>query len=311
LNNLKQFGLAMQNYHSAKETFPPGALMKQNPRDIYANANAALLPYFEQAALHNLYDQNEQWENQDRVPPSVASRVVPMFKCPSSSAPNTMFNDLMEIYGGPTFGVTEYAFCMGYTDAFCIREGVKPGEIPPSQQGMFNMAWGASIRQITDGTSNTIAMGDASGDSRWKVCHLKECTEADLAPGPLGEVPTAQIGWIMGEPNSTAFYGMLGPMPGIYGCTVEPINKSPITDTFLDLGQYTTDFTAFRSGATDHYCRPSYEGGRHTASNYRSDHPGGANFLMADGSVAFINETIAMPVYRARSTIGGEEVVLE
>ena len=309
LNNLKQYGLALQNYHSARGTFPPGALMKQRQTDIYANANAALLPYFEQAALHGLYDQSKQWEKQ---PAGVASTVIPMFKCPSSSAPNPMVDHLLGLVVDDTvFGVSEYAFCMGYTDAFCIREGVKPGEIPASQQGMFNMAWGASIRQITDGTSNTIAVGDASGDPRWKVCHLPGCDESDLAPGPSSEVPAASTGWIIGEPNSTTFYAALGPKSGTYGCTVEPINKFPLTDTYLDLPQYVGDYTAFKTNAPGHYCKPSYEGGSHAASNYRSDHPGGANFLMADGSVSFINESISMPAYRARSTISGDEVVTE
>jgi prepilin-type processing-associated H-X9-DG protein len=43
-------------------------------------------------------------------------------------------------------------------------------------------------------------------------------------------------------------------------------------------------------------------------SNFRSAHPGGCNFLMGDGSVAFINESIDMITYQARSTIAGEEV---
>jgi prepilin-type N-terminal cleavage/methylation domain-containing protein/prepilin-type processing-associated H-X9-DG protein len=312
INHLKQYGLALHNYHSARDTFPPGTYMRTAlAQDFYANANAALLPYFEQAALHGLYDQRKQWEKQ---PTGVASTVIPIFKCPSSSAPNPMVNDLLEVVANQsTYGVAEYAFCMGATDAFCVRPGaiVNPGEIPASQQGMFNIAWGASIRQITDGTSNTIAIGEASGDPRWKLCHLAGCDESDLALGPSGEEPTASMGWIIGEPNSTAFYPTLGPTGGTYGCTVEPINKYPLTDTFADLTQYTTDFNAFRANVPGHYCKPSYEGGSHAVSNYRSDHPGGANFLMADGSVSFVSESIAMPVYRARSTISGDEVATE
>ena len=198
---------------------------------------------------------------------------------------------------------------MGYTDAFCAREGIKPGEIPASQQGMFNIAWGAAIHQITDGTSNTIAIGDASGDPRWKVCHKANCKESDLVPDPSGELPVPTIGWIIGEPSSTSFFNALGPKGSTYGCTVEPMNKYPVTDTFLDYPQYVGDYAKFKTGVAGHYCRPSYEGGTHSASNYRSDHPGGCNFAMADGSVSFIDESIDLTVYRARSTISGEETL--
>ena len=45
------------------------------------------------------------------------------------------------------------------------------------------------------------------------------------------------------------------------------------------------------------------------ASNFRSDHPGGCNFLMADGSATFIPESTDMVIYQAKSTIAGDEVV--
>ncbi len=309
VNNLKQFGLAMHNFHSAKDAFPQGALMTKDLTDVFANANTQLLPFFEQAALASLYDHSESWEDQPTRVPTIGSTVIPIFKCPSSSAQNPMVDHLLGLVVDDTvYGVTEYAFCMGYTDAFCARDGVKPGDIPPQQQGMFNIAWGASIRHITDGTSNTMAIGDASGDDRWKLCHLAECTEADLAPGPGGELPHASIGWIIGEPNSTSFFAALGPKGSTYGSTVEPMNKYPATDTFLHLVQYFMDIKGFRDSAPNHYCKPSYEGGSHAVSNYRSDHPGGCNFLMADGSVRFFNETIDMKTYRAFSTIAGEEV---
>ena len=282
--------------------------MKSSVVDVYSSATASLLPYFEESSLHNIYDQDEQWENQ---PNGVAAVVIPIFKCPSSSGPNPLVDILLKEYGeGGVFGVSEYAFCMGYTDAFCAKAGVKPGRIPKSQQGMFNVAFGASIRQITDGTSKTIAVGDASGDPKWKVCHKANCTQADLVPDPLGEIPIASMGWIIGEPNSTSFFKALGPKGSAYGCTIEPMNKYPVTDTFLDFGQYGRDFGAF-SNNPEHYCKASFDGGNHAVSNYRSDHPGGCNFVMADGSVSFLNQGIDMNAYRARSTIAGDEVFSE
>jgi prepilin-type N-terminal cleavage/methylation domain-containing protein/prepilin-type processing-associated H-X9-DG protein len=304
LNNLKQYGLALHNFHSAKSSFPAGALMTRDPLQVYANANCQLLPYFEQAALAAIYDNAKPWEKQR---PGVTATVISLFKCPSSSLANPLTDELLaKVVDDSVYGVGEYAFCLGYTDAFCAREGVKPGDIPPSQQGMFNIAWGAAIRQITDGTSRTIAIGDASGDPRWHVCRGTNCK--DVAPDPLGQSPTAAIGWIIGEPNSTSFIGALGPKASTYACTIEPMNKFPVTDTYLHLPQYIADYVGFKS-TPGHTCKASFDGGKHSASNYRSDHPGGCNFLMADGSVTFLNESIDMAAYRARSTIAGEETI--
>src|SRR5215216_363933 len=55
VNNLKQLGIGLQNYHSARNRFPQGTLMLQASQ-FFANAYTSLLPYFEEAALHSLYD---------------------------------------------------------------------------------------------------------------------------------------------------------------------------------------------------------------------------------------------------------------
>jgi prepilin-type processing-associated H-X9-DG protein len=116
------------------------------------------------------------------------------------------------------------------------------------------------------------------------------------------------MGWIVSEPNHTKYFVQLGPHSSTYGAAVEPINKYPVTDTFLSFTQYATDFAGFRNGTPGHYCKASYEGGSHSVSNYRSDHPGGCNILTADGSVKFFNETIDLTVFRGYSTIAGEEI---
>ena len=48
--------------------------------------------------------------------------------------------------------------------------------------------------------------------------------------------------------------------------------------------------------------------GTHYSSNFRSDHPGGGNFLFADGSVHFLTETIDMLTYQDLSTMAGGEI---
>jgi len=53
----------------------------------------------------------------------------------------------------------------------------------------------------------------------------------------------------------------------------------------------------------------AYGGAYGSMSNFRSDHPGGALFLMCDGSVHSFNESIDMGTYTALSTIQGGESV--
>ncbi|MCI0331876.1 MAG: DUF1559 domain-containing protein [Planctomycetes bacterium] len=315
INNLKQYGIALHNYHGTNKTFPVGWLSRGAPTNYFANANTKLLPYFEETSLHNIYDQGEHWYDQKA---EVGSLVIPLFKCPSSGGPNPYQNlALKQILGNSRnslFGMTDYSYCKGATDTFClnIRDWstqfgntkyiLKPGPVPKHVRGVFDLAFGASIRQITDGTSKTIAVGDASGDPKWRVCHGVGCT-IPAGPDQFGEIPYAWYPWIAGQPNSTEYYPQLT-VPCLFAVTIEPMNKYPVTDSYIETSQLLNP-----NPATS--CKDSRDGGGNSVSNFRSDHPGGCNFLMADGSVTFLNESINLTAYQAMSTIAGEEVITE
>jgi prepilin-type N-terminal cleavage/methylation domain-containing protein/prepilin-type processing-associated H-X9-DG protein len=314
VNNLKQIGLGLQNYHGAHNTFPKGWLAKGSPDGYYANANTKILPYLEEAGLTNLYNQDKAWYEQA---PAVGSTVIPIFNCPSSSEPNPFQHPgLKDILGGSRnslFGTNDYAYCKGSSDAFCIdlngitlgtNDEMKPGPVRRDRLGVFSLAWGASIRQITDGTSKTIAAGDASGDPKWKVCHGRGCTVATPETS-TGDLPYSWFPWIAGQPNSTQYYGGgKFVVTSLFAGTVEPMNKYPVTDSYIETSQLNSKNSTFS-------CADSDSGGKHNISNYRSDHPGGCNFLMADGSVTFLNEGINLAAYQARSTIAGDDIPSE
>ncbi|MCA9067093.1 MAG: DUF1559 domain-containing protein, partial [Planctomycetaceae bacterium] len=67
-NNMKQFGLAMHNYHEAHSTFPLGTSVNFSTSsgggNFISNGIVMMLPYFDQTNLSNLYNQTIAWENQ-------------------------------------------------------------------------------------------------------------------------------------------------------------------------------------------------------------------------------------------------------
>src|SRR5471030_2714113 len=74
-NNLKQFGIALHNYHDSLKTFPPGGIVNPaNIGTIFASAHAMLLPYFEETGLKGLYDSKQHWALQR---PEVCKAVIP------------------------------------------------------------------------------------------------------------------------------------------------------------------------------------------------------------------------------------------
>ena len=282
-NNLKQFGLALHNYESSHRVFPPGLITSTDGMAVYANANTMLLPYFEQTSLHNLFDQSRAWWEQS---PSVASHVVSIFVCPSNSKQNPFSVPQISMVVPSTIDLvaaTDYVFSKGTSDAVCLPTV----NVPRYEQGMFDANVPRSIASITDGTSNTIAMGEGAGGLRWPLCRGMGCTTPFA--GTDGPVP-ASAAWIAGSVGVEFLLPLGYVTAGLWACTVEPMNKSPVTDTFLDLANLSD-------------CRSHRNGGPHSTANFRSDHAGGAQFLFGDGSVHFLSESIDLLLYQQLSTI--------
>jgi prepilin-type N-terminal cleavage/methylation domain-containing protein/prepilin-type processing-associated H-X9-DG protein len=163
-NNLKQLGLGLQNHHGAKGAFPPAA-EKGTSR---ISPHARLLPYLEQAALYSRIDQTQPWEAD--IQASVRKSLVAGFVCPS--------RDLVEadyFYvggdwqpGGGEF-VTHYAGVMGAKgripnsrDSYDIDSSGTHGGF--ATNGIIVLDRSISAKEITDGLSNTLIMGEIAWD---------------------------------------------------------------------------------------------------------------------------------------------------
>ena len=168
---------------------------------------------------------------------------------------------------------------------------------------MFDVGTNYAANTITDGLSNTIAMGEACSNSEWLLCQGSGCGNANLVP--QGNYPRhAWNAWIIGEVVTTLHYRKLRGA-SVYACTLEPMNKNPVTETYAHVPEFLT--IECESHHPDNPHQSSAIGS--TTSNFRSNHPGGCNFLFSDGSVHFLNEGVEMAAYHALSTIAGEEPV--
>lgn len=318
-SNLKQFGLALHNYLSTQGVFPPGGVFGKNggiTADFYMSTSAMMLPFFEQGTLDAAYNKANIWYSQT---PAVAGQVVPVFVCPSDEKDNPMYVQPFDPNGGliyaaagssmtigANFGMLDYVYCKGAMDAFCYESG-DPLYVPGYQRGMFDYNLTNGTQQITDGLSNTFAMGEGGQGSKFglKVTRNGPAVNGTGAnPGPQKPLQC----WILGQVNfkllkSTTQYSGAGQ----FGCTMEPLNGTPKnpTDTNSDkTDKYVIMETLANDGALSvtqmgqNSCNSSQDTGGpggipgHVCSGFRSAHLGGGNFLMADGTVKFIMDNI-------------------
>ncbi|MGD9723395.1 MAG: DUF1559 domain-containing protein [Pirellulales bacterium] len=332
-NNLKQFGIALQNYHDNVKTFPSGGCFRApvGVDTIYASPHAMLLPYFEEGGLAGLYSKNKSWLLQS---PEVVATHIPVYVCPSCAGDQPMLDKLLTTIfviasvnnSYAAMGTTTYPFCKGVTDAWCFGpSGAPPGppSVPESERGMFDFQWAVNARRITDGLSHTMAVGEGTYGPGWPVCNAAATDRVwDTSNPPQlanerhcppvfdseGQMRIAWQAWVCAGPSYKSLQGpSLFYWGSLLACTLEPMNKNPVTHSMADDGAL-------------HVCAKSQPGapgtrgkrttgGPHVTPNFRSDHPGGCNFLFADGSVHFLSEDLDMLTYQKLSTMFGNEVV--
>ncbi len=141
-NNLKQIGLALHNYHDTHKIFPPGYIVSASASNGGLGWGAFLLPFLDQANLYSNLPTNtgaKPNNNADR-----GGAVLPAFMCPSDASPavNTNRGD---------YGKSNFVGMIGRTD---------PGNLNTDGDGTFYWNSGVQLRDITDGASNTILIGE-------------------------------------------------------------------------------------------------------------------------------------------------------
>lgn len=290
-NNLKQIGLAMHNYESAYKRLPSAMTWIQagGPTDASGTGFIALLDFLEQTNAARLINKSAPWYLQSREAVNI---VEPVYLCPSDPAERLHVYPFITPFGippGDQYATCSYGFSVGHHDGLGYTRALRARPVTAAS-GMGAINYWPKLSEVTDGTSNTFFVGETA--SAKEMCTGIGCKQPQNPP--VGE-SHAYLGWLVGGINLSSFYAGGFRYSGSMASTVEKLNKWPVTDSFHDEAN-PQDF------------RPSWDGGPHRGTNFRSFHTGGANFAFMDGSVQYLSDNITLEIYQALSTIRGGEV---
>jgi hypothetical protein len=130
-NQMKQIALAMHNYHSSRSTFPPDRVVDANGKPMHS-WRVLVLPYLGEQALYQKYKLNEPWDGPNNR--KLAAAMPEIYRCPSHTEDSSQ-----------AASETNYFAVVG-PEAVFLSAGTT-----------------RSLRSITDGTSKTVMIIEASG----------------------------------------------------------------------------------------------------------------------------------------------------
>jgi len=298
-NNLKQLGIALHNYNDIYNRLPiPFSTDEQNGWNVpweRGSSLVRLMPYLEQKAYYDQLDfkyTTYMWQ----VPVAKAG-IFPVLKCPSDS-PRPDRNS--PIWTTPEPSLSNYAPNIGpiYSDAllpgpFGAYTGISPYTGQTGANGNWfgdtyqwaqwqsenlqtvfpgpfgNWNWAATFADITDGTENTIAMGElralCTNNSGFAVTSARfGQVYSTICPINLGTCVSARYN-------------------GVWPATTSAGASEPYSPGMQNIGAAAT--WAWETNA------PETQG-------FRSKHPTGALFVFCDGSVHFLNEMMSYDTYQ-------------
>ncbi|MCR4411933.1 MAG: DUF1559 domain-containing protein [Thermoguttaceae bacterium] len=274
VNNMKQIGLALHNYHDKQLMFPPNIILgapnkeqSQNggvlPRAHHHTWLALILPELEQKPLYDQINFRLRAWGQPHVAVS-----IPVLRCPSDSG----FSDPSECHN---IAWTAYAGSEGYHwwPTAVIQNSAWGINQAGDFSGLFTHGRFFKMSSITDGTSNTVVVAETNSYAYYG--------------GPFNTTGT-------GKPRISRGDAVF--RPAFLGCSHGgyPTDEGG-TPRFSDVDDSGPKraWTWFR--AAPHTFSPSYicAWGINTEWPGASGlHPGGINALLGDGSVRFINQTL-------------------
>jgi prepilin-type N-terminal cleavage/methylation domain-containing protein/prepilin-type processing-associated H-X9-DG protein len=288
VNNLKQIGLALHNYNSSNNVFPMSRVYQgASVLNELFSPHAALLPYLEQGVIFSsinfslaaFTEQSGSVMYSVPVQTTATASTIATFLCPSDphkwSIPTGWAGNNYRANEGSSL-----VYGYGPSDPNGVNVNM------PAPNGVFFIGVCYGFQAITDGTSNTAAFSEhMTGD----FSNAMWCPEDTFEPGTY---PSTQLQAITQcnaiDPTNLSFQGVSNVgAPWIYGYH-----------------------------STTSYYHSSLPGSRscmfpplRIMTTADSQHPGGVNVVMADGSVRFVKTSINLQTWWALGTRNGGEVV--
>jgi prepilin-type N-terminal cleavage/methylation domain-containing protein/prepilin-type processing-associated H-X9-DG protein len=255
VNNLKQLGVALHTYESTYHTFPPGYVSNFDASGNDTGPGwgwaVLLLPQIEQKPLFDAINLSLPIEDPSN-PTSRLTRIA-VYLCPSDDQAPSWLAMKRDANGMPIQIICQVASA-NYVGMYGTSDPGIDGD------GVFFRDSSVGIPDITDGTAQTIAVGERGhnlGEATW----VGSVTDAALFP----------------VDNDGVGYPRVESGPGM-----------------------TLGHAGGNLGPGD----PNAE-----VNQFYSRHPGGVNFLFADGHVSFLKTTLNAKTFRALATRAGAEVI--
>lgn len=275
-SNMRQLGLALHNYESARRKFPPGYAYSQGIDEANQLGHAwgaFILPYLEQQHLYKLVDT--RLPVFDAANLTAREAALPVFLCPadSFSANNFVIRDESST---PVEKYAAASYCANWGPASGVLE--TPGNTvddinldatPDQSTGPFFRNSKTRLSDITDGASNTLAIGER---------HNGPIVDSSGFPIGVAPHPNFENAWFAAVRDIDAPDDDHGHMV-LFDTEFAP-NNPPASGAGADRG-------------------------------VASPHAGFAQFVFMDGSVHTISEDIDLNVYRSLSSIRGGEIIGE
>jgi prepilin-type N-terminal cleavage/methylation domain-containing protein/prepilin-type processing-associated H-X9-DG protein len=172
VNNLKQLGLGLHNYHTNQGGFPPA----EQDLPTYAGGPTTpklswvpyLMPFIDLAPLQSTYRMDRDWQDKtnDGVSPYTGSSAgpnqtqIPLLICPSAPSSRT---------GSNRRGVTDYAppNQIGRPNPFYTANSMPPSD--STRIGILGYNVKRKISDVNDGMSNTMMLAEDAGRNEWWI----------------------------------------------------------------------------------------------------------------------------------------------